>query len=1686
MKTSRLLNLLIPLLFFSIAVRSQTVVGNQQLIDVPINSGGTAQYKALLHLPNDYSSTTENYPLLVFLHGKGESGSDPARIFNSAGAGGPAYFIARNSFPSSFTNPADGKVHKFIVVSPQNNTGWSTSGAQLRWILNHLVKTYRVNTSRIYLAAISAGGQGLVDYISKINVTPDYVPAAAVPMSAAISNPLAAWSTVIADQNIKLWGFGSVSQDVLGENTKKLCDAVNLLKPGTGRFTNYSGGHCCWNTYFNPNYKENIGGKSMNIYEWMLQYTSGAETPPTAPTPPPPPPVNAPPSAHAGVNQSYTLPTNTGALNASLSSDPDGTIVSYLWSRVSGPTTFTISNPNAANTSVTNLVQGTYVFKVRVTDNLGATAEASVSITINAAPQPKAPPVANAGADKNIVLPTNSVQLNGSGSSVNGPIVKYEWNTISGPSNAQQTAGKSYSKPGGKSYTRTADAQGYLYINDATNKFYKGGDTIFLSGNFKSAIFENLDGSPDNYIVITNKPGEKIIVGDSLWNGGAYAQGMVFRNAHFINVGGDRKENFNIVGSLSNATDAYGNVTRASYLNLAVSRLSDNFAIHDMSIRHGGTGLFCKTDIVSNNPATWFPNTTLYNFDIFNLDISGTHNEGMYIGHTAAYWNINTNAPLYPQPNSPEPDPTIYKRPVKLNNVNIHHNRLWNIGADGIQTAAIDGLEVAFNEVSNWATQRNVAHNGGILIGGRIVGLNVHDNYVHDSYGEMLQVYAEGGGPAIIKNNLFARNELDGVSMRGSKNLIVTFENNSIIQAGGAGLRINGFFGQSSPQIVNRNLIVNPKVSGGTINLNSYIYVENGASVTEGSSPNDNKKYTSISAAGISPSNFFQYNNTSYGFVNNYFGVSTPTSGHIIVSPNSASTLVTGLVEGTYTFRLTVTDSEGLSHSDDVVVVVSKAAPAPNQPPVANAGTNISITLPTNSAQLNGAASSDPDGTIASYAWTKKSGPTGGNIVSPNAANTQVTGLVQGTYTFELTVTDNNGASAKASVNVTVLAAPTPNQPPVANAGTNISITLPTNSAQLNGAASSDPDGTIASYAWTKKSGPTGGNIVSPNAATTQVTGLVQGTYTFELTVTDNNGATATASVNVTVLGAPNQLPVANAGNNISITLPTNSAQLNGAASSDPDGTIASYAWTKKSGPTGGNIVSPNAATTQVTGLIQGTYTFELTVTDNNGASAKASVNVTVLAAPNQPPVANAGTNISITLPTNSAQLNGAASSDPDGTIASYAWTKKSGPTGGNIVSPNAATTQVTGLIQGTYTFELTVTDNNGASAKASVNVTVLAAPNQPPVANAGTNISITLPTNSAQLNGAASSDPDGTIASYAWTKVSGGNAVLVAPTLAVCPVNGLEEGVYVFRLRVTDNQGAFAESTVQITVLPRPNVAPVAIAGDNQTIRLPLNTTTLDGSRSFDPDGRIVAYDWVRLSGPNPFTIVNSSTAKPTLPNLSAGVYVFELTVTDDRGARHSDRVTITVLGELNPAVAPTARIIAADTVMLPAGNFFLDGQTSQTGTTNNQLQYNWSMKSGPTQAVLINPSGGLTPVAGLEAGVYVFSLEVTNSAGLKNSVDKQVVVINSNTRTTSYFEAYPNPTENVLTLQYESEEQHERILVSIYDLNGRKLLNQEFTKNNYKQMIQISLSSLSTGMYLLDVRNDKKQIASRKILKK
>ncbi|QXP83765.1 PKD domain-containing protein [Methylococcus sp. Mc7] len=184
-----------------------------------------------------------------------------------------------------------------------------------------------------------------------------------------------------------------------------------------------------------------------------------------------------------------------------------------------------------------------------------------------------------------------------------------------------------------------------------------------------------------------------------------------------------------------------------------------------------------------------------------------------------------------------------------------------------------------------------------------------------------------------------------------------------------------------------------------------------------------------------------------------------------------------------------------------------------NQPPVADAGSARTVDQGT-VVTLDGSASHDPDNgpDPLSYAWSQTSGPftalTGGNTAKPS-----FTAAKAGIYGFRLTVGDGE-ASATAAVTVTAGAV---NQPPVANAGASKAAVVG-QLVTLDGSASSDPDQSPSplAYQWTQVSGPVAVVLAGDATAKASFTPAQEGSYGFELTVSDG-AAFSTAATQVEV-----------------------------------------------------------------------------------------------------------------------------------------------------------------------------------------------------------------------------------------------------------------------------------------------------------------------------------------------------------------------------------------------------------------------------------------------------------------------------------------------------------------------------------------------------------------------------------------
>lgn len=156
----------------------------------------------------------------------------------------------------------------------------------------------------------------------------------------------------------------------------------------------------------------NTGSTVLHLYSSVILINTG---------------TNIAPTANAGTSKNITLPT-TSVTQVGSGTDPDGTISAYAWTQVSGPAVASFGSATSATTTINGMNSaGTYLFQLKVTDNLGLTGVDTTSVVVNSSPPVNIPPTANAGGNKVITLPTSTVTQTGSGTDPDGTVVSYSW-----------------------------------------------------------------------------------------------------------------------------------------------------------------------------------------------------------------------------------------------------------------------------------------------------------------------------------------------------------------------------------------------------------------------------------------------------------------------------------------------------------------------------------------------------------------------------------------------------------------------------------------------------------------------------------------------------------------------------------------------------------------------------------------------------------------------------------------------------------------------------------------------------------------------------------------------------------------------------------------------------------------------------------------------------------------------------------------------------------------------------------------------------------------------------------------------------------------------------------------------------------------------------------------------------------
>ncbi len=252
---------------------------------------GTTRVRFWQYLPEEYDASTATYPLLVFLHGAGETSqnddptADPTEYDRVLVHGPPKLVKANNDLCFTVSSVKS----CFIVLTPQapKSDGW-WNNARVRSLLDYAKANLRVDPSRVYLTGLSMGGGGSWNFASAQNGAKLYGDELAAIVPIAGASGVSSATCNMADSHLPVWAFhGTADSTVLPQSSRDFVNAVNGVKVGSlqctanptkALLTEYPGvGHDSWTRTYDPVNRFNPvtaqpDASGINIYEWLLQH----------------------------------------------------------------------------------------------------------------------------------------------------------------------------------------------------------------------------------------------------------------------------------------------------------------------------------------------------------------------------------------------------------------------------------------------------------------------------------------------------------------------------------------------------------------------------------------------------------------------------------------------------------------------------------------------------------------------------------------------------------------------------------------------------------------------------------------------------------------------------------------------------------------------------------------------------------------------------------------------------------------------------------------------------------------------------------------------------------------------------------------------------------------------------------------------------------------------------------------------------------------------------------------------------------------------------------------------------------------------------------------------------------------------------------------------------------------------
>ena len=674
-------------------------------------------------------------------------------------------------------------------------------------------------------------------------------------------------------------------------------------------------------------------------------------------------------------------------------------------------------------------------------------------------------------------------------------------------------------------------------------------------------------------------------------------------------------------------------------------------------------------------------------------------------------------------------------------------------------------------------------------------------------------------------------------------------------------------------------------------------------------------------------------------------GPSTPT----IADPNSNQTGISGLIEGVYVLRWSV--SGPCANGEDTITITVD--------PATQDVTQASVQA-TNQFYCDGSVTTTtlignvPEFSGETVQWTQTGGPMlpVGSITNPTSPTTQVNNLVApNVYTFSYTITNSatgcdSMASGTVGFNLT-------NYDIIVNGGNDIIGGCGETSIDIPFVANGN-----GTNSYSIVSGPADSAFSFPTAYQTfsgsslVVAFDVEGVYTLAFKRSQTGDGLvgcedSTDQINVSISLVPTG---ANAGTDQNLACGVVATTLAGNAI-----TVGESLWTQISGPNTANILTPYNQLADVDGLIAGTYIFRYSVVGGFVCPVEADdVQITV----NTPvvPVSNAGPDQTVCFGS-PVQLNGNV---PVGNQIGT-WSQTAGPdtvTFSDVNDPMAVVTGIT-TAPSLHTFQWSIDGSPLSCGPPSVDtVDITANATQGPTpSNAGPDQCLPSGTGTVTLAGNA----PGAGETGLWTAVPAGGLIFADDTQFNTTVTVVTEGSYILTWTIDTVAPGCQSATdeVEITI----GGAAAADAGADQSVC----SSTVTMAATTTGSGL-----WTQVSGPGGFTIDDDTSPVAIFTFTYSGTYEFDWAVNNGSCSSDSDQVTIEVGIPSTMATSGPAQVICNGTTAVLTANAF------------NPLTENgvWTVLSGaPNTPTFSNISDPNATVSGLVTGSYTFRWSISGS---------------------------------------------------------------------------------------------------------